>query len=178
MSPGKSAKHGWAAPLGAVHDLITHIGFYIAALCLAVIVCSYCYEVICRYFFSAPTTWASSMVSYMLCAMVFLVMPDLARQKAHIFISVVPDKMSTVNATRLQRLTRAVSGITCLFAAWFCLDVTLGQFANSISTVNEWRIPKWLLSALIPYGMLSTAIYFLRHALSNEPYQTSGAATS
>lgn len=179
MSAVKSASQwSWATALAVAHDRVTRSGFYLAAACLVVIVCSYSYEVICRYFFSAPTTWASSMVSYMLCAMVFLVMPDLARQKVHIFISVLPDKLPTRQATTLQRLTGAVSAITCLFAAWFSLDATLTQFVNSITTVNEWRIPKWLLSMLIPYGMISTAIYFVRHALSNEPYKPSGAFDS
>ena len=63
-------KRGGATPAGAfratlakAHDAVTHVGFIGAACCLAVIVCSYCYEVVARYFFSAPTEWASSLVS-------------------------------------------------------------------------------------------------------------------
>src|SRR5262245_60395597 len=72
------------ARLAAAHDALSRLGFYVAAGCLGVIVCSYCFEVVSRYFFNAPTVWAGPLVAYMLCALVFLAAPDLTRQNAHI----------------------------------------------------------------------------------------------
>jgi len=160
--------------LCAVHDFITRIGAVLAAICLAIIVFSYCYEVVARYFFAAPTVWASSLVSYLLCAMIFLVVPELSRKKLHVFISMVPDVLPTKWATNLQRVTNFAGFIACVVAAWFCLDATTAQYARGIFTINEWRIPKWMVSSFIPYGMFSAGLYFLRQTLNSSEYKASG----
>lgn len=166
---------GALAALGRLHDAVTRVGYVLAIFCLVAIVCSYTYEVVVRHFFAAPTTWASSLVSYMLILMVFLVMPELTRDRVHIFISVVLDTLSEATAVRLQRVSYVVAAIACVIAAGFSFDATAQQFARGISTVNEWRVPKWLLSGAIPYAFFSTAIYFLRHAFSNFTYKSSEA---
>jgi len=166
------------ARLAAVHDAITRLGYALAGLCLVTIVCSFCFEVVSRYFFSAPTAWASSMVAYMLCAMVFLAMPELSRQRIHIFISMLLDKMKPEHATRLQRCTRVVAACACLLAAAFCFDATMNQFGRGIATVNECRIQKWVLSIVIPYGLFSTSIYFIRQAFDQRQYEAAGSAES
>ncbi|MEW5421151.1 TRAP transporter small permease [Amorphus sp. 3PC139-8] len=158
-----------------VHDAITLVGYIGAVVCLVVIVSAYSYEVGARYFFAAPTTWASSLVSYMLVLMVFLVMPELTRARSHIFISILLDSMPARRALWFQRVTFVVAAFACLLASWFCFDATVQQFMRGISTVNEWGMPKWLLSWAIPYGLFSASIYFLRHAATLTSYQTSEA---
>src|SRR5690554_6903588 len=136
--------------LARLHDGITRLGFYLAALCLIIIVSAYTYEVASRYFFSAPTTWAGSLVAYMLCFMVFLAMPELTRQRVHIFIRIILDGMPERQATRFQHAAYLIASLACLLGAWFCFDTTFKQFIGNISTVNEWRVPKWAVSGIIP----------------------------
>lgn len=154
--------------LGSVHDGLTRLGFYGAGACLALIVMTYCYEVVARYFFSAPTTWASSLVSYLLCYVVFLAIPELSRKKAHIFISIILDELPDRYSTALFRLAYLIAAVACIFAAAFCFDATAHQFSRGIETVNEWRVPKWVLSVTLPYGFLSTGIYYLRHLVHGD----------
>jgi len=156
----------------ALHDAITRLGFALAAVALAVIVGSYCIEVTGRYFLASPTSWADSLVSYLLCIIIFLVLPELTRQKSHIFISVLPDLMSVRGATRLMRGTRLLAVFACLVAAWFCADATITQYLREIDTLNEWPVPKWLVSVFIPYGLASSGLHYLRQVILNEPYQS------
>jgi TRAP-type C4-dicarboxylate transport system permease small subunit len=158
--------------LGRLHDAVTKIGFALAGACLVGIVIAYTYEVGARYFFNSPTTWASSLVSYLLCAIVFLAMPEVTRDRVHIFIGVFLDDMDPKAAAKVQLTTYVVAALACFFAAYFCFSTTLGQFKSGISTVNEWRIPKWALSVLIPYGLFSSGIYFVRQVLSKVPYKS------
>ena len=65
--------------LGALHDALTQATFAAAALCTVAIAVCYCYEVVARYFFNAPTEWATPFVTYGLCAMIFLALPQLTR---------------------------------------------------------------------------------------------------
>lgn len=165
----------WLVWPAAVHDAITRAGFFLAGLCLSMIVFTYCYEVVARYFLSAPTAWASSVVSYLLCYMVFLAMPELSRQRVHIFISIVLDIMPVRHATLFQHLAYVVAAIACLLAAGFCFSATMQQYMRGIETVNEWRIQKWMLSVAIPYGLFSTSLYYMRHVARREPYVSAEA---
>jgi len=174
----KSTACVWRMRLCAVHDFITRLGFILAAICLAVIVSSYCYEVVARYFFAAPTHWVGSLVAYLLCVSIFLTLPEITREKMHIFISVVPDMLSRRNGTALIRMGRLVGVIACFLGAWFSADASYTQFIRGLYTVNEWDVPKWMVSIFIPYGLLSSGLYFLRQVGSNEPYIAAGSETS
>jgi TRAP-type C4-dicarboxylate transport system permease small subunit len=164
--------------LGAVHDTITKLGFGAAGLCLSVVVCSYCFEVVSRYFLSAPTEWASPLVSYALCVMIFLAMPELTRRSAHISINILLDSVSPARAGVLTWIVRVVATIACLLAAWFSGNETLAQFNQDIWTSPPFATPKWTVSVFVPYGMLSSGIYFLRQILGSAPATASGGLTS
>jgi len=155
--------------LAAIHDAITAAGFGLGAVCLAVIVCSFCFEVVARYFLSAPTEWASPVVSYALIAMIFLAVPELTRRAAHISINILLDGLSPEAGAQFTRAIRLVAGIACAFAAWFTADTTLGQFEQGIWTSPPFALPKWVVSIFVPYGLLSSAIYFLRQVLGETP---------
>ena len=132
-------------------------------LCLAVIVCAFCYEVVSRYFLNAPTEWASPLVSFALVAMIFLAMPELTRRAAHIAINTIPDHLSPRRRELLLSLVRSLAAIACLLAAWFSANETLDQFRQDIWTMPPFAAPKWIISIFVPYGMLSSGVYFIRH---------------
>ena len=159
--------------LARIHDWITQAGFVCGTAFLVVIVLSYCFEVVSRYFFSSPTTWVSSLVSYLLCYVVFLAMPELARQRIHIFISIVLDSLSPGKASFLQYLAHGIAAFACFGAAFFCFEATWTQYVREIATINEWPLPKWLISIVIPYGFFSTGLYYARLSLGRAPYQSS-----
>ncbi len=158
----------FSSRLAAAHDAVTGAGFAGAALCTALIAVSFCYEVVSRYFFNAPTEWATPLVSYSLLAIIFLAMPELTRRAAHIAINLLLDRMRGTSARVLHAAIRAAAASACLLAAWFSADATLGQFGQGVWTNPPLAVPKWVLSAVIPYGMLSAGIYFLRQLFSGE----------
>lgn len=162
MNASAAPARSLRASLAAAHDAVTRAGFLGAAGCLVVITGSYCYEVVARYFFSAPTVWASALVSYALCGMVFMAMPELSRRRIHIVINMLLDWLSLANADRLRRVLSLAAGAVCLLAAWFSADTTISQYKQGIQTLAAWPIDKWPVSSFIVYGMLSTSIYFLR----------------
>lgn len=138
-------------------------------MCLAAIVCAFCYEVVSRYFLAAPTEWASPLVSYALSVMIFLAMPELTRRGAHIAINTVLDAFSPRHAAIARAVIRIIAAVACLLAAWFSGNETLDQFNQQIWTNPPFAAPKWILSIFVPYGMFSSGIYFLRQLISGAP---------
>ncbi len=164
--------------LGAIHDTITRAGFGAAGICLSVVVCSFCFEVVSRYFLSAPTEWASPLVSYSLCVMIFLAMPELTRRSAHISINILLDSVSHKPAAVITWIVRVIATVACLLAAWFSSNETIAQFNQGIWTSPPFATPKWTVSMFVPYGMLSSGLYFIRQLAGNVPVPVSGGLTS
>jgi hypothetical protein len=48
---------------------------------------------------------------------------------------------------------------------WISAGETWTQFRNGVLTVATYEIPKWWISIFIAYGLLSSALYFLRELL-------------
>jgi TRAP-type C4-dicarboxylate transport system permease small subunit len=153
--------------LAALHDAITSASFAGSAAVLGLIAFSFCYEVTARYFFAAPTSWANAFVSYLLCAAIFLAVPELTRRRAHVAINLLLDRMSPRSATVLNRIIHAAGAAACLLATWITANATLDQFQSGIDTISTYPVPKWLVSMFIPYGMLSSGLYFIRDLASD-----------
>jgi TRAP-type C4-dicarboxylate transport system permease small subunit len=154
--------------LADLHDVLTSASFAAAAMVLGGIAFSFCYEVAARYFFDAPTSWANAFVSYLLCAAIFLAVPELTRRHAHVAISLLLDRLALDQAAALSRLISLAGAAACLLAAWFTANATFDQFHQGIDTISAYPVPKWCVSIFIPYGMLSSGLYFLRQLVSEQ----------
>ena len=147
------------------HDRFTSLGAAIAKAALLLIGFAYCFEVVARYFFNSPTSWANESVSYFLCAMIFLMMPQLAKDKGHVAVTIILDSVSPRKQVYFRVLVALTSFVFCLIAAWFMLDETIRQFEKEIMVMAVNPIPKWWVSMVLPYGLLGAAFYFLRQFL-------------
>src|ERR1051325_8879621 len=105
--------------LAGLHDALTSASFALSAALLGGIAVAFCYEVAARYFFAAPTSWANAFVAYLLCAAIFLAVPELTRRRAHVSINLLLDRLQANHALMLSRVIRAVGAAACLMAAWF-----------------------------------------------------------
>jgi TRAP-type C4-dicarboxylate transport system permease small subunit len=160
--------HAFWRRLADLHDGLTTASFAAAACVLGGIAFAFCYEVAARYLFAAPTSWANAFVSYMLCAAIFLAVPELTRRRAHVSITILLDRLSPPQALILGRLIRFSGAAACLLAAWFTANATLDQINAGIETISAYPVPKWWVSIFIPYGMMSAGLYFLRDLLGGE----------
>ena len=153
------------------------LAFSCAAICLASIVIAYCYEVLVRYFFNAPTSWASALASYALCGSCYSTTPELTRKNIHIVINVLTDRMPARQAAYLQWLVTLACAATCLFVAWVVGTMAVTQYKQGIETILNWPVRKWPLTSVIAYGFLSAGIYFIRHLVSGAPASSLGTGS-
>lgn len=144
----------------------------LAAFILAFISVAYCYEVVSRYFFDAPTIWASPLVSYGLCLTIFLALPDMTRRGMHVSVDLHESWLTPATTARLLRITCLISSACCFLAAWITGDQTWDDFNLHTFTNSFVPVPKWWLFIFIPYGLLSGGIYFLRQGLGETPHPT------
>jgi len=146
-----------------IQDGITRVGFMGGVLALGLIVFSYLYEVAARYFFSSPTTWATDLVSYLLCIAIFLTLPQITKDRGHIAVTILVDNAPPRVADLLHSLMCATGFAACLFTAWISALENYRQFSREITTLAIHPIPEWWVSIFITYGMAGAAFYFLRY---------------
>jgi TRAP-type C4-dicarboxylate transport system permease small subunit len=151
--------------LGAVcraHDALTRWSLVAATALLIVIFYVYCQEVVLRYLFSAPTSWAGEAISYAQCASTFLVMPFLTKNGGHVAITLIIERLEPRAAGLLAWVLYLVSFIICALGAWISIDETMRQYIGDIQLMKVHPIPQWWVSSFIGYGFLMSAIHFLR----------------
>jgi TRAP-type C4-dicarboxylate transport system permease small subunit len=164
--------------LRRLHDRLTAAGFAGAAACVALITVSFWYEVVARYFFDAPTIWAYAVASYVLCPMIFLAMPAMTRRGAHVAVSYVADGLPERYRRPLAQAVLLAAALVCLLGTWICAAETWRQYVREIETISAFPVQKWWISVFIPYGLLSSALYFVRQLLGETPALAAEGATS
>jgi len=161
-APARSGRRGLLKSLADFHDGLSAISFQLAVGCLGVITVAYCYEVAARYAFNAPTVWANPLVSYLLCATIFLALPELTRTSEHISINILVDALPPPVAAVFNQLIRLVGSFACMLGAWITMTETGAQITGGIWTISYFPVPKWMVSIFIPYGFASAGIHLLR----------------
>jgi len=142
--------------------MLTRAGFFAGAVALLGIFVLYNFEVAARYFFNSPTKWSGDVVTYLLCVMIGLVLPELTRTKSHIAITFIGERMRPAGQRNLGMALSLGSGVVCLTAAWIVGGETLRLYTGGIETIASFIIPKWWLATFLTYGLLSSGLHFLR----------------
>jgi C4-dicarboxylate transporter, DctQ subunit len=163
MTTGQSAR-ALLAPLLRAHDAVTTFGFELSKVCLVVIVFSFSYEVVARYFFASPVWWANEVVSYALCIGVFLAMPEVTRRNGHVAVTVLLDALPRHYRAVLLGCIQFIGFLACLAVAWMSLNQNISQFQRETMIIAAIQpIPKVYISAWITFGFFSSALYLLRN---------------
>ena len=75
--------------------------------------------------------------------------------------------------SRASRVLRASGYLVGVVVCWWAGVIALGEvgtlYARGTLTLTSFRIPKWILTALIAYGLLNTGLYFMRLAATGIP---------
>ena len=134
-------------------------GIGAAGIALAAVV--YIAEVIARYFFAAPLNFSSDLGSYMLCTSIFLCLPAITAERRHVAIGylqeVLPKRFSSYHAWA----TCIVSALVVALVGVFVALEAIRQYEQHILTSMANQIPRWWLTSIAAFGLVSAAIHFV-----------------
>jgi len=153
---------------GRLHDWLTDIGYILAAIALAAMAVIYCAEVTLRYFFNAPTTWATETLSHLMLVAVFLALPHATRAGSHVAVTLLADLRPNY-ARPLGVALNLVGAIVCAFVAYIAFGENLRQYTQNIETLGNVPLPKWWISSWITFGFGSSALWFARLMVTPAP---------
>jgi TRAP-type C4-dicarboxylate transport system permease small subunit len=149
--------------LCTLQDRITQFAVALAAIGLMLIVTSYVYEVVTRYFFNSPTAWVSDFVSYALAACIFMALPRVTKDKAHVAVTILVDILPAKFAGTVHTAVSIIGFICLAIAAYVSLQENIRQFTKNIETLAIIPIPQWWVSGFITFGLALSSLYMLRY---------------
>ncbi|WP_105418349.1 MULTISPECIES: TRAP transporter small permease [Neorhizobium] len=128
-------------------------------------------ELVSRYFLGHPLVWVPDYSSYLLCVVVFFAIPELTAKGSHISIRVVLDLVGEERAANFARIVEGIAAVTCIIVAYLCWMIMKRQYASGTETLAAAPIPKWIILAVMFYGLsLSGGLHAWR-SITNQKTQ-------
>jgi TRAP-type C4-dicarboxylate transport system permease small subunit len=148
----------------------------LAAASMPVMALAVTYEVVMRYVFNDPTIWAVDLSEYIMLYATFLAAPWLVREGGHIRIEALLSLLSPRNQHMLGVVAAIISAAVAAVLCWQGLDATLDAYTRGVIIARSWRVPRWIVWALIPVGSFFITIEFIRVAVRSWRAARVGAA--
>jgi TRAP-type C4-dicarboxylate transport system permease small subunit len=159
-----------------VHDWITRLFHYLAALGLAAICGLYSMEVVLRYFLNSPTTWSSDVITFLLLVATFSAIPYAVKSGMHVAVTIIIDAFKA-STPYVSAFLNTVGLILCGFVGYISFQIAVTQYFGNVGTGGSFEIYKWSLTAFIAYGFINSALWHLRLLLTGQsPIQSELAA--
>lgn len=143
------------------HVRLSQWSVALAGLFIALATATYVAEIVARYFFRAPLNFSSDFGMYALCLSVFLALPAVTMERRHIAIAFVVEMMPARSRRNYTLVLCVVAALVLLAVGYFVFVEAGRQFRQGALTPMALQIPRWWLSAVACYSLLSAAIHFL-----------------
>lgn len=150
--------------LHLIHVRVSEWSALLAALLIALATAIYVAEIFARYFFKAPLNFSSDFGVYALCLSVFLALPAVTMERRHIAISFIIALLPPKARLYYTLVLMLVAAVVLLTVGIFVALEVVRQFNQNTLTPMALQIPRWWLTAVGCYGMLSAAIHFVTPA--------------
>jgi len=128
-------------------------------------------DVIMRYAFNKPFSWAYDLISlYLMAGVFFLVLSEAYTDRAHVSVDILQQKFSAP-MIRLSEIVTCIVGITVFsLIAWLGFLRAVDSFVSSDVMAGAIPWPMWPSVGLVPFGAglitLRLAAHLIGHVLS------------
>lgn len=111
------------------------------------------YDVVMRYLFNSPTTWALEISEYMLVLLCFMGAAELQRRKKHIKMNFFYLKFSMKVRKLFDLLSYLLLVVFSSVLFWNSLKMTLTAYKYESLSNSLLEVPLYIPYAIIPIGM-------------------------
>jgi TRAP-type C4-dicarboxylate transport system permease small subunit len=144
---------------------MTQLAFNISAAILLAVTVLYCMEIALRYFFLSPTIWTRDTITYLLCAILLLASPQVARNNSHVAITILVELFDARTRHRIETVLALLTAFISAGVCWITAQETIRLFNSNILTLGTIAVPKWWISIFIPLGFSLVSLQFLSQAV-------------
>lgn len=120
-------------------------------------------QIFMRNIFGGGLLWADAYTRISVLWIAMLGAMLASRQRKHIAIDILVQRLPTGWQSLAQRLSNGLTGLVCFVAAWFSSDFLLQEFTYADKAFAD--IPNWLCEAIIPFAFIVIALRYSTAAL-------------
>lgn len=146
---------------GALDRLIDALAALAAALLCALVVLIMV-DVVARYLRWFSLAWGLEASEYMLYAITFLGAPWVLREKGHIAIELVVERLPERARRAVGRGADALGALVCAVLFFFACVVLWRSYASGAMVHKSFVFPEWLVFAGMPPVFLILVVLYLR----------------
>jgi C4-dicarboxylate transporter DctQ subunit len=110
------------------------------------------YEVIARYFFIAPTTWAAELSQLCLIWGTLIAMPWCLRERRHIRITALTGLLPFGGRQIAEMLAMLVVALFSGMVVWKGWEIFWDRFVRGRTTGSMLDLPTWIAELAVPVG--------------------------
>lgn len=127
------------------------------------------YEVVARYFFTAPTIWAEELSRLVFIYATLLAAPFLLHHNQHIRVTALVGLLGPGARRACRLIALAFVAAFAILLVWYGLDAPLNSFARGRTSGSMLDIPAWWPQAAVPFACallaLQSIVEFVRTAM-------------
>jgi TRAP-type C4-dicarboxylate transport system permease small subunit len=150
-------------------DLLIDALAVIAAALLCALVVLILVDVAARYLRWFSLAWGLEATEYMLYAITFLGAPWVLRERGHIAIELVVERLPARPRRAAQRGADALGALVCALLLFFACRVLWRSYASGTMVHKSFVFPEWLVYAGMPPIFLILLALYLRSLARRAP---------
>lgn len=153
--------------LGVIDKVTTTIATVFMFAIMIVVFC----DVLMRYLFNSPFSWAYDLIAlYLMAGVFFLVLSDAYEANAHVNVDILQQRLGPAGIRVTQLVTCAVGIAVFSLIAWLGWQRALDSYRSGDVMAGAIPWPMWPSIALAPFGAtmlaLRLCVHFVGHLLS------------
>ncbi|WP_205738053.1 TRAP transporter small permease [Granulosicoccus antarcticus] len=133
-------------------DWLNRVGTALASCLFVAAGAMLTYEVIARYFFTKPTSWAAELSQMCLIWGALLAMASLLSKRQHIQVDAVVQLLPGHVVRWVDMLVLMVVGIFSGVVTWYGFEIFYDSFIRGRTTGSMLNIPIWIVELAVPVG--------------------------
>lgn len=144
----------------------TGILFVLSQIALAAMMLTTAYDTLMRYFFAQPTDWSVELNEVFLVFITLFAGAELVKRDQHIQMDLLYNKLPGGPQKGARILIYLVGFLICAGLFWLGLQATISTYIGKVYAAGAFRLPLWVLYAMIPIGMGLMFLEYLAHLIS------------
>jgi TRAP-type mannitol/chloroaromatic compound transport system permease small subunit len=145
---------------------VNRLLFWAAKWLIYVIALLMLWEVLSRYLFDAPTSWAPELATLIFGPFFLLGGPYLLHLGGHVAVDIVSEKATGRLATVLKAIGLLLAAIFGLILLWFSVPLAFQSFTYGETSYSAWNPVIWPAKAFLPLAAGLLVLQALADAIS------------
>ena len=133
---------------------------YVSGLGILLMGLMLCYEVVCRYFFKAPTIWAQETSIYLFIWTMLAGSAYTLQKGKHVRIDLLIEHLSLRTQHIIEMITSFVGMVFCAIVSWQAYEMIAASVGYDKVSATLLRVPMWIPQMALLLGFVLLTFQF------------------